>query len=136
MSNAPGLRDQRIRLYAPADRGSDGYVHKVYVFDAERWGRLDESRTATSLMQERLQTRVDAVVQFADEVEVPINGVVIDVGPARAWWVRGIYGVRKLRRVIVALERISDERFRALTMYDSPPADGTHVVNPPEGATP
>lgn len=128
--NATGLRDQRIRLYGPVDRGSDGYVRQSYVLEGERWGRLDESRTATSLMQERLQTRVDAMVEFADEVTIPINGVVMDMLGGRAWWIRGIYGVRKLRRVIVALERISDEQFRTLAVYDSPTAlDGAHVIN-------
>jgi len=130
VTNAPGLRDQRIRLYAPVDRGSDGYVRQSFVLEGERWGRLDESRTATSLMQERLQTRVDALLEFADEVTVPINGVVMDMADKRAWWIRGIYGVRKLRRVIVALERISDEHFRTLSVYDSPSSlDGVHVIN-------
>ena len=127
---APGLRDQRVRLYAPVDRGSDGYVHGAYVFECERWSRLDETRAATSLMQERLQTRVDAIAEFADEVTIPINGVLVNAADRRAWWVRGITTARQTRRVLVGLERISDERFKELDVYDAPsPLDGTHVIN-------
>ena len=127
--NAVGLRDQRIRLYVRRDAGSDGMVKTVFQFDHERWGRLDESRASVSTMQGRLQMKLDAIVEFADEVVVPNNGVAV-VGN-RAWWIRGINPVRQTRRVIVGLERIDDEAFTTFKVFDgNSTLDGTHLVNP------
>jgi len=136
--NATGMRQQRLRLYAPTDRGSDGYVRPAYVFLVERWGSLNELKTATSLMQERLQTRLDAVCELADEVQIPINGIVIDATDptdSRAWWIRGANTLQRLRRTTVALERITDEQFRDFDVYDSPSSlDGVHLINPTRGS--
>lgn len=131
MSTAPGLRDQRLKLYARHDKGSDGIAAPVFVLSETRWGRVDETGSLVRQAQDRLQRKVDAAAEFSDEVTVPDNGVIVDeLAPTTGWWVRGHYSVRQLRRVVVALERVSGDTFRAFTLRDSAhPLDGTHLVN-------
>lgn len=129
--NATGLRDQRVSLYTRTGQGTDGRVRSVYLFSATRWGRLDDSAAAVRVAQDRLQMKVDAVCEFADEVTVPCPGLLKETVSGQSWWVRGVYGVRQLRRVIVGLDRISVDQFATFQVYEAADvADGTHLVDP------
>ncbi len=126
--NAVGLRDQRISLYERRDDADDdgGYSQAVFYLASTRWGRLDSSNAAISEMQRRLGQKVDAVAEFSDEATIPLNGVAVNVGTNEAWWIRGSYDSRMLRRVHVALDRVTDEQFRGFTLY--PPDNFVHGV--------
>lgn len=132
MTNAPGLRDQRLKLYRRENKGTDGFTSPVFVLDVTRWGRVDDSTAIVRMVGERLQLKIDAVAEFADEVDVPRDGLVIDeTDTSIAWWVRGIITLRQLRRVRAGLERIASEVFSTFTLHDSAGSlDGTHIVNP------
>lgn len=129
--NATGLRDQRIALYERTEQGVDGRARSVYLLTVTRWGRLDDSSAAVKQAQERLQMQIDAVCEFADEVTVPCPGLLKNTVTGDCWWVRGVYGVRQLRRVIVGLSRISVEEFASFDIFEAAAVlDGTHLVDP------
>lgn len=129
MSSAVGLRDQPLRLYARSDSGTDGRTKPVFTFTAWWWGRLDESHVAVRAAQERLQMKVDAVAEFADEAVIPDKGVCKDPD-GTLWWIRGINSNRLLRRIIVGLDRITEEQVTTTTLYESASElDGVHVID-------
>lgn len=128
--NATGLRDQQLKLYQRIDQGSEGLVKAAFLFTAWWWGRLDENRATVSQMEARLQQKLDATAEFADEAIIPDNGILVDGSDGRAWWIRGVNGIRLLRRVVVGLERITEEQFATFQTYDSASQlDGTHIIN-------
>ncbi len=129
--NAAGLRDTPVRAYAREDAGSDGFSVPVFRYTAEWWGRIDESRASVSRMQDRLQMKLDAVGEFADEAVIPTVGLLKDVTDGRCWRIEGINSVRLLQRLCVGLTRISDDEFTTFTLYEAAsPLDGTHLVEP------
>lgn len=130
MSNAVGLRDQRVRLYTATDQGADGFVRMVYRFLYERWARLDESSASVRAAQAKLQLQLDALVEFDLAVEVPINGV-LKTPDGTMWWIRGINPVRQLQRVIVSAQRVTEELAKTFELYEGDSVlDGTHMVDP------
>lgn len=129
--NATGLRDQRLRCYSRTDQGTDGEVRSVFYFSMERWGRLDDSAAAVRAAQDRLQLHLDAACEFADDVTVPCPGIIKNKLTGECWWVRGTYGVRALRRVVVGLERVTVEEFATFEVFEAANVkDGTHLVDP------
>lgn len=132
MLNAAGLRDQRLKLYSRENTGSDGFQRDAFVYSTTCWGRIDERGAEVRSAQQRLQTRVDAIADFTDDVGVvPVDGLVVDSDTSTAWWIRGSYSLRQLRRVIVALERVALEQFKTFSLHDSATTvDGTHIVDP------
>lgn len=133
MSGA-GFRNQRLRLYRRVNQGSDGMIRPTFVFVAERWGRLEELRANVTHQFDRNQMTTGGAAEFADEVDVPIAGIIVNARNKRAWWVRGVTNATSVRRKLVQLDRISDEEFATLVMYDSESQmDGTHLVNPQPG---
>lgn len=138
MSSAIGLRDQRLRLYARTDQGTDGFVQSAFVLDSERWGRVDESSASSRVMQAKLGMKVDGMAEFADEVVVPAAGILVNAidvesdGTVLAgWWIRSITTSRALRRAFVGLERISEDKFKEITFYDQAnQLDGVPLVEP------
>lgn len=126
-----GLRNQRIRLYRRVSAGSDGMIRPVFMFTGEWWGRLEESRASSWQSMERIQMTSGGAAEFSDEVDVPTNGIAVDTGNGQAWWIRGITNAKTTRRKLVQIDRISDEEFTTMTLYDSQSQmDGTHLVNP------
>lgn len=140
MSSAAGLRDQRLRLYARQDGGSDGYVATYFLFTVERWGRIGSSRSLSQAPStggggpgERQQMRTDAVAEFAFEVgpEVPMAGIIRDPD-GTLWWVRGVDQRRQTRRTLVGVDRVTPEEATTFLLQDDPsPLGGVHVVEPP-----
>lgn len=129
-SSAIGLRDQRVRVYERTDQGTDGFPRPVFRLLYTRWGRLDDTAAATRIAQQKLQLQIDAVCEFSSETEVPPNGILKD-GDGIPWAVRGIYGVRQLRRTVVGLERIAEEKYRTFEVYEgNSTLDGVHMVDP------
>lgn len=129
--NATGLRDQRVMVYPRTEQGRDGRVRSVFRHDVTRWGRLDDSAAAVRFAQDRLQMRLDAICEFADEVSVPCPGILKEEQNGTCWWVRGTYSVRQLRRIVVGLERITVEQFATFDVFEGDTTlDGTHLVNP------
>jgi hypothetical protein len=139
MSSAVGLRDQRLRLYARQEGGSDGYVEPHFLFTVERWGRLGSGRSSSQAPStggggpgERQQMKTDAVAEFAFEVaaEVPLAGLLRDPDGV-LWWIRGIDPRRQTRRVVVGVDRVTPEEATTFIVYDgASPLGGTHVVDP------
>ncbi len=131
-----GLRDQLIPVFAPQNQGSDGVVSVTYVQTGEWWGRIDEGGAQVKALQERLQTKLDAIADFALEAVIPANGVLLDPDTGLAWWIRGVYAIRTLRVIRVGLDRIADELFATFQMYDgASKLDGTHLVTPAPAPT-
>jgi hypothetical protein len=130
MGTAVGLRDQRLRLYARVENGSDGFVRPVFSFSVERWGRIDEASVQTQALASQLKMKLDALVEFADETVVPVNGVMKDPYGVM-WWIRGANSNRMLRRVFVGVERVSDELYKTFVIYEANDVlDGSHLVDP------
>ncbi len=131
MSITVGLRDQRLRLYARSDSGTEGFVRAVFTFVAEWWGRLDESHVAVTIAQQRLQVKLDAVAVFSDEPTIPVNGVLKDTLTGQSWWIRGFNSSRQLRTTTVALERVTDDQFVTFRFTEGTTSamDGTHLVD-------
>ena len=130
MSNAVGLRDQRLRLYTMSEQGADGLARAVYTFLYERWGRLDESSAAVRAAQAKLQLKLDAAVEFDYSVDVPVNGV-LKSPDGTMWWIRGINSTRQLRRVLVGVERVTEELAATFQVVEGDSVlDGAHMVDP------
>lgn len=131
MSTAVGLRDQRLRFYARSDAGRDGNVRAVFSFVApEAWGRLDESSSQVAVFAQRLQLKIDAVAEVADEITVPVHGICKDPDGV-LWWIRGINRVRQLRRVLIGVERVTEDVAVTTILYENASTlDGTHLVDP------
>lgn len=130
MSNATGMRDHRLKLYARVNKGSDGHVSPSFVLSVTRWGRLDERSSLSRDAQSRMQQQTDGVAQFSDEVTPPVDGIIVDQSGA-AWWIRGIVNARATRAVIVYVDRVKHDEVSTLTMVDAEtPLGGVHVVNP------
>ncbi len=131
--NATGLRDQRVRIYSLTNQGTEGEVRSVFNFSMERWARLDDSAAAVRAAQDRLQMHLDAACEFGQDsgTVVPCPGILKNKLTGECWWVRGVYGVRNLRRVVVGLERVTVEEFATFQVFeDQDTKDGTHLVDP------
>lgn len=130
MSNAVGLRDQRLRIYAASDVGMDGITRTVYTYTRTWWARLDESSATVRAMAVQLAMQLDAVAQFADEAVVPVASVLKDPS-GTMWWVRGINPIRATRRINVGLERVSMEQVATFVLYEGESTlDGVHLIDP------
>jgi hypothetical protein len=135
MTNAVGLRDQPLRLYQRTEVGTDGYARAAFVFTAWYWGRIDENRAAVLAASERLQMKLDAVAEFADEATVPDKGVLVDPD-GYMWWIRGFNSIRLLRRIIVGVDRITEEEVSTFVLFESSETlDGVHLIDPNGGVT-
>lgn len=137
-----GLRTERVRIYRRCDAGSDGFPRPVYQFVAERWGRV-ALQAATfrlgSTPQAAFDTRYDALATFADEVDLPADGLLL-AGEV-AYFIRGTVRSVLLRRQTVRLERVSVDEYARTVLYpDACTRDGTYIVdpdpNPAPGPTP
>lgn len=129
--NATGLRDMRVRMYSRTNQGLNGTTRSVFSYLRTRWGRLDDSSATVAYAQDRLRMKIDAVCEFADEVDVPDAGILKEELSGQCWWVRGVYGVRQLRRTIVGLDRITVEEFATFEVFEAAAVlDGTHLVDP------
>lgn len=129
-SVAPSTLDQRLRFYAPSDTGAGGFGRPVYVFQHERWGRIDEMSAQQVIAYQaatHTQYNITSKGSCAIETEVPPSGIV-RVG-ALLYWVRGIVPVRATRRNEMALERIDPTKFKDFDLNDTPPTDdGLHMI--------
>jgi hypothetical protein len=130
MSNATGLRDQMLRLYARSNTGAPGKVRPTFTFSAQWWGRIDTVGSSERGAQDKLQLKYDARAQFADECMVPPNGVLKDEN-GTMWWLRGITYVRTNRTILVALDRIDEEQVKTFVLIEGASVlDGVHLVDP------
>jgi hypothetical protein len=134
MSLTPGLLDRRVRLYAPADGGADGFARTVYVLTGEWWARLDETADAEQVPlspQSHVERRIAGVLTVADYVPVPTGGIAREVDSARLFHVRGIILQRPLRAQRVTLEAIDPATHGEYEVYDDVDVlDGTHLIDP------
>lgn len=136
MSNATGLRSQRIRIYERREDGSQGFSRPVYRYAATLWGRLDD-RTARQTVnvppQAHSEYRYGARATFSYRAAIPNDGVLkvtVD-GEEQLYFVRGVTYRRALWRAEVDAERIDVETFTdKLVFEDESVADGVHLVSP------
>lgn len=131
MSNATGLRDQMLRLYARSNsNAAPGRVRPTFTFSAQWWGRLDVGSSNVHEAQGKAQLKYDARAEFADECSVPANGVLKDED-GTMWWIRGITAVRTNRAILVGLDRIDEELVKTFTVIEGASVlDGVHLVDP------
>lgn len=131
---APGLLDQRLRVYDREDAGADGFQRPVYVYAGEFWGRIDATgdlQTVPLAPQAHVENRTTAVAFFADHVPVTTTGIVRVDNLPPLYFVRGIVKVRQLRLLRVDLEAIAPTEYAQFTLYeDEDVLDGVHVVAP------
>jgi hypothetical protein len=137
---SPGLLDRRVRLYAPADGGADGFVRTVYVLTGEWWARLDETADAEQVPlspQSHVEGRIAGVLTVADYVPVPRGGIAREVDSQQLFHVRGIVAQRALRAQRVTVEAIAPAQHGEYDIYDDVDAlDGTHLIDPNGTAMP
>lgn len=139
VATAPGLRDQRVRVYAPVNTFVDGYQSTRYSFVGEYWSRVDavtSRENAAGDPQQHLDFRTEAVATFDSYARVPSNGLA-RCG-ALLYFIRGIVFSRQLNAQTVALELLSTDRFKDFVLEETPTApvdDRTPTVDPiPLGA--
>lgn len=129
--NATGLRDTPLRMYARSNNGSDGFVRSIFTYAAWWWGRVDETSVTVRANADKLQMKLDAVAEVADEAVVPVGGILKNDVSGDCWWIRGINPVRQTRRQVIGLERISEEQLATFTLYEGASTlDGVHLVEP------
>lgn len=131
---APGLLDQRLRVYTREDAGADGFQRPVYVFAGEWWGRIDataDTQTVPLSPQAHVETRTAAVAYLADHIPITTTGILRVDNLPPLYFVRGIVKVRALRLQRVELEAIAPTAYAQFTLYeDEDVLDGVHVVAP------
>lgn len=115
---AIGQRDQRVRLYAAIDGSSDGWADQRYVFQAERWARVETLRADDPLLAGQTEHTRGVVVAFADEVTVPRGGA-LKAPDGTVYVIQAADPVRSAREI----------RVKAITQDEATPtlyaADGT-----------
>jgi hypothetical protein len=131
---APGLLDQRLRLYTREDAGADGFQRPVYVYAGEFWGRIDETASNQNVSmspQAHVEARSDAVAFLSEEAPVDAFGILRVDNLSPIYWVRGIVKNRAVRLQRVTLQAINPTDFAQLTVYESDDVlDGVHLVAP------
>lgn len=134
--DTPGLRDQRIRLYAREDHGADGFPRPLYVFVGEWWGRLDVGSSNTrigSSPQSAFEDQDTARLTLAYYAEVPSDGIAL-VGET-AFMIRGTVRDRLTWRTTVTVDRVATDRVARYTTYDAVGDSAEyHLVDPPAPA--
>lgn len=132
---APGLLDRRLRFYRREEVGADGFARAAYVFDVERWGRIDRTaaRQAVPMApQAHQEARADAVATIGEGVAVDPFGIVRDTQDAALYWVRGVVPVRQVRAIRITLEAVDPTAYETFALYESREAlGGVHLI---EGA--
>jgi len=68
-------RDQRVSLFSYSNTGTDGIVSTVYTFTATRWARKEVPTGRELMLGEASEHKVDAVFTFAEEVSIPVPGL-------------------------------------------------------------
>ena len=130
IATASGLRDQRIRVYARSDQGSNGLVRAVFRFTGEWWARLDEITATSRGSEDHVQAKFDAQAQFSDEAVLAVNGILKDED-GFFWWIRGINAVRATNTTVVGCDRVNDDESKTFTLYEGESVlDGVHLVDP------
>lgn len=131
---APGLLDQRLRLYARNDVGGDGFQRPVYEYVGEYWGRIDATadlQTVPLAPQGHVEARTTAVAFLAEGTPVTAFGIVRNDNLDPLYFVRGIVHVRQLRLLRVDLEAIDPTASATFTIFDEDDVlDGVHLVSP------
>jgi hypothetical protein len=129
---APGTLDQRLRFYTRTDAGADGFIRPVYVFTAERWGRVDATSERAQVPlspQAHVEHRTDAVATIAEGIAVDPNGLV-KLG-TDLYFVRGVVRIRQLRCQRLALEAVDPTAFATFILVEGQSVlDGLHLVDP------
>lgn len=137
LMDAPGLRDQRVRLYTRHDVGADGFPRVVYVFAAEWWGRLDGAPASTRTGQSpqaSAEMQTDARLTLAYYTDVPPTGLVLV--DETAYLVRGVVRDRLTWRTEVTLSRVTSDTVTRYVEYDGEGSSGGyHLVDPPTAFT-
>lgn len=100
------LRNQRLRLYAYSNAGTNGVPDERYTFTAERWGRLTPLGAKQFTVGEQAEHTVNATAEFADEVAVPDNGLLTYNGAT--YFIRGVLP-RPITRSIDVLCEFCDD---------------------------
>jgi hypothetical protein len=134
---APGLLDQRLRLYTREDGGADGFQRPVYVYAGEFWGRIDataDTQTVPLAPQGHVEGRTSAVAFLNEAAPVDGFGLLRVDSDGPLYFVRGIVKVRQLRLLRVDLEAIDPTAYGEFMVYeDADVLDGIHLVNPMNG---
>lgn len=134
--DTPGLRDQRVRLYAREDHGADGFPRPLYVFTGEWWGRLDVG-SATSRIgsspQSAFEDQGTGRLTLAYYAVVPSEGIAL-VGET-AFLIRGSVRDRLTWRTTVNVDRVATDRVARCTEYDAVGDSAEyHLIDPLEPA--
>lgn len=128
---APGTVDQRLRFYRRTDAGADGMLRPVYVFTAERWGRVDDTAqraTVPLAPQSHVEHRTDAVATIASDIVVDQNGLV--KWGDTIYFVRGVITIRQLRCQRLTLEAIDPTAYATFELYEGEDVlDGLHLLD-------
>lgn len=132
---APGLLDRRLRFYARAENGADGFARPVYLFTSERWGRVDRTAARQQVAfspQAHVEIRGDAVAMVALDVVIDSFGIVKDTLDSALYFIRGVVPNRQLRVQVITLEAIDPTAYATFALFEGEETlDGVHLV---EGA--
>lgn len=123
IATAPGLRDQRVRVYRPVVTNVDGFLSTSYWFVGEYWSRIQIATSRESVAgdpQQHLDFRTEASALFDSYAVVPQNGLVR--WRDEVYFVRGVVLQRAVEAKTASLELISTDRFRSFVLVETPTA--------------
>jgi len=130
MSNAIGLRDQRVSVYGQRNDGKNGYSSPYWQYLYALWARLDvvsEQQQAGTPPQAHTQYLEQVKVTFAYTAIIPRDSL-LKLGDA-IYFVRGVVRQRFTWTTTVRCERIPEEQFASYLMYNGDDtSDGVHLV--------
>jgi head-tail adaptor len=127
-------RTSWLGIYAYSDTGVEGMPVDTWTLAGTWWGRIDDYRGRQRSNAGANESQVDAVIQFADEVTVPANAIIVDgssITAATAYKVA--YSLpRQLRRVALAYcSRVDRNKLdpAALLLNGAFVLDGSQILN-------
>jgi hypothetical protein len=98
---SPGLRDQRLRIYAPSVVLTDGVPSTTYVLASTYWGRIEPPTGREVTTGQQAGHTITAVATLSHDAVVGLNDVVRDAEgvvyevranlPRRAAWERVLW---------------------------------------------
>lgn len=132
MASAPGLRDQRIRVYELKQNSETGFPRPLYSYLYTLWGRLDvksDQQRVPAAPQAHTEYRERAKASFSYASTIPRDGL-LKVGD-EVYFVRGVTPRRALWRTEVDCERIDTQQFAEFSVFEGDDVtDGVHLVTP------
>lgn len=121
VATSPGLRDQRVRIYAPSNSFTDGYQSETYSFINEYWSRITvvtSRETAAGSPQQHLDFRTEAIAIFDEYATIPQNGILRY--EELVYFIRGVIRDRLVNTQQAMLELVSTDRFQSFVLVHPP----------------